>query len=62
MPELHWPRLMQSNVRMLGVMSIRCPVCEGSECALRYNDRAKRCGCLTPRAGPFGLFGLFGLT
>ena len=31
----------KGNMRMLGIKSIRCPVCESSECALQYNDYVK---------------------
>jgi hypothetical protein len=33
----------KGNMRMLGIKSIRCPVCESSECALQYNDYNKVC-------------------
>ena len=31
----------KGKMRMLGIKSIRCPVCESAECALQYNDYVK---------------------
>jgi hypothetical protein len=33
----------KGKMRMLGIKSIRCPVCESAECALQYNDYVKVC-------------------